>query len=47
MTMSRRGCSCEYQMASGRGMGGVGGIGLGSRADAECNVLFHSSTQLH
>ena len=28
--------SCEYQMASGRGMRGVRGIGLGPRADAEC-----------
>ena len=32
--------SCEYQMASGRGMRGVRGIGLGPRADAECNVLY-------
>ena len=40
--------SCEYQMASGRGMRGVRGIGLGPRADAECNVLYFSvCTQLY
>ena len=40
MTMIRRGGSCEYQMASGRAMKGVRGIGLGPQADAECNVLY-------
>ena len=47
MTMSRRRGSCEYQMASTLGMRGVRGIGLGPRADAECNVLFLSSMLLH
>ena len=42
MTMIRRRSSCEYQMASGRGMRGVRGIGLGPRADVECNVLYFS-----
>ena len=39
MTMSRRGGCCEYQMAGTLGMRRVRGIGLGPRADAECNVL--------